>query len=86
MATYTQILYHLVYSTKNREKTLLVDNGIDFNEKYLFWKIIVNVAKQVEWLVGVVFIIQSLVLKGFIIETRRISFHLYAVSYCINAV
>ena len=32
MATYTQIIYHLVYSTKNREKILLKENRQAFFE------------------------------------------------------
>ncbi len=40
MATYTQILYHIVYSTKNREKTLLKENRQAFFE--YTWGILKN--------------------------------------------
>ena len=50
MSTYTQILYQIVFSTKNQENTmiesgqeklykyisLLKEHGIEFDEKYLF--------------------------------------------------
>jgi len=46
MGTYTQILYQIVFSTKDRKNTLykknrdklidlFIEHGIDFNEKYL---------------------------------------------------
>jgi REP element-mobilizing transposase RayT len=41
MSTYTQILYQIVFSTKNREKTLLEDANL--NELYRFiWGILKN--------------------------------------------
>ena len=38
MSTYTQILYQIIYSTKNREQTLidlLSEHEIEFEEEYL---------------------------------------------------
>jgi len=45
MSTYKQILYQIVFATKNHHKkisfrdeyiSLLKENGIEFDEKYLF--------------------------------------------------
>lgn len=51
MSTFTQILYHIVFSTKNRERTLSVEKRPDIF-KYI-WGVIQNKKSHPYWINGV---------------------------------